>query len=139
VYLLSTLPGDRFRDTFAAFDDIAATTLYRREIDDHDNSEPANSVLKRVLGPLHTTLHDSLLRYISPSDLIDFGDGDIGKGSFGAVSAATWHRKRSLDFKESWDVPVVLKRLQEMPSNAALMDLFTREVCLRPTRGNLEC
>lgn len=107
---------------------MAALTLHRREIDNHASSEVASPVLKRILGPAHTPLHDSLLRYIPASELGDFGQGDIGRGSFGAVSVATWHRKQSLEYKTSFDVPVVLKRLQGTPSGAPSSDLFAKEV-----------
>jgi hypothetical protein len=69
-----------------------------------------------------------LLRYIDASELGDIGQGDIGRGSFGAVSIATWHRKKSLEHKTSFDIPVVLKRLQETSSGVPSNDLFVKEV-----------
>jgi hypothetical protein len=128
VFLLSTLPGERYRDTFAAFDDVAALTLHRREVDNHMSSQGVSPALKRILGLAHTPLHDSLLRYIHPSELSDFGQGDIGRGSFGAVSIATWNRKESLEHKDSFHLPVVLKRLQVASSGVPSNDLFIKEV-----------
>src|SRR6266496_4655496 len=114
--LLSTLPGQRYRETFRNFDELAALTLHRREIDNYVSPVDVSPIFKRILGSQHTVLHDSLLNYIPVAELSDFGRSDLGKGSFGAVSTAVWHRKQSLEYKSAFSVDVVLKRLQAVYS-----------------------
>jgi hypothetical protein len=114
------------------FDHHAALTLYRREIDSRTNTTAVNPLLKRILGPIHTRLHDLLLRFISPSELSVTTEGDLGSGSFGSVSAAIWHRKPSLEYKATYDFPVVLKRLKERTSTTPLINIFAKEVRQKP-------
>ena len=59
-------------------------------------------------------------------------EGDLGKGSFGSVSAATWLRKPSLEYKAAFDLPVVLKRLHERTSMRPSIDTFAKEVRQKP-------
>jgi hypothetical protein len=128
VMLLSTLPGQRYRETFMNFDDLAALTLHRREIDNYIAPLDISPIFEKLLGSDHTLLHDSLLNYIPVSEVSNFGQGDLGKGSFGAVSTAIWHRKRSLEYKSSLDIQVVLKRLQSRDPVSSSADLFAKEV-----------
>jgi hypothetical protein len=69
-----------------------------------------------------------LLNYIPVSEISNFGQGDLGKGSVGAVRTAIWHRKRSLEYKSSLDVQVVFKRLQSRDPVSLAADLFDKEV-----------
>lgn len=126
--LLSTLPGQRYRETFRTFDGLAALTLHRREVDNYLSPIDVSPIFKRILGTQHTVLHDSLLNYIPVAELSDFGGSDLGKGSFGAVSTAVWHRKESLEYKSAFSIDVVLKRLQAVYSGKSSAELFAKEV-----------
>jgi hypothetical protein len=128
IFLLSTIPGERFRQVYAAFDDLAALTRERRELDNIISPAPPHSILKRILSDHYTTQHQALIRVIPQTELSDVSHTDLARGSFGAVTTATWRRKSSVEHKYGGDVPVVLKRLQDKFDANEAFARFSQEV-----------
>jgi hypothetical protein len=124
-----SIDGQRFRKTYNVFDEVAALRRERQTIDlvkTVKSQEETDAALRRILGSSFKPEYSTMLPYIQPSQFSDFED--LGKGSFGAVSAATWNRPKSIASISDSKIPVALKRFQEKYQTAKSLSLFLQEV-----------
>lgn len=100
----------RFRDTFKeSRDELVAIRRFRYEIDLHRDRSHKQDI-REILGTSFKPQYEDLLKFI-PFEEIRLDGVEIGRGKFGSVMAAIWHRPSSLEYKEPVAIPVALKRI----------------------------